>query len=81
MLWTLAQTEVSVRKSQQELGLSRNDSEQYIAMMCEQKFISEKNSNQPRKVIPQSMTDFTEEQMKFLAKYGCTEEKLAELYQ
>ena len=50
-------------------------------MMCEQKFISEKNSNQPRKVIPQSMADFTEEQMKFLAKYGCTEDKLAELYQ
>ena len=81
LLWTLAQTEVSVNKSQQELGLSRNDSEKYIAMMCEQKFISEKNSNQPRKVIPQSMADFTEEQMKFLAKYGCTEDKLAKLYQ
>lgn len=81
LLWTLAQTEVSVNKSQQELGLSRNDSEKYIAMMCEQKFISEKNSNQPRKVIPQSMADFTEEQMKFLAKYGCTEKELAKLYQ
>lgn len=81
MLWALAQREVSVNKIQQALGLSRKTSEYCIAMMYKEELISDKNSNQPRKVIPQSMADLTVEQMTFLAKYGCTEEKLTELYQ
>lgn len=81
ILWTLAQTEVSSLKIQKEQCLSRNVAERYLKIMDENGFLAAKNSNQPRKVIPQDMSDLTEEQLEFLSKYGLTEEILTELYQ
>lgn len=81
ILWALSRTEVSVSKIQQELGFSRKVAEQYLEMLDKHGFLEAKNSNQPRKVIPQEQSDLNEEQLEFLSEYGLTEEILTELYQ
>lgn len=81
ILWSLKSAEISVNKIQQELDFSRNVAEQHLKMMDEHGFLSEKNFNQPRKVIPQVKSDLTEEQLEFLSKYGIDDMILTELYQ
>ena len=49
-------------------------------MMEEKGFISAQYSNQPREVIPQSMSDLTEEQLEFLLQYCIDDAILTELY-
>lgn len=81
IMWALARTEVSVSKSQNELSLSRSEAEDFINTLQAKGFVSEKYSNQPRKVIPQAMSDLTEEQIEFLTRKGCTKEMLSKLYE
>ena len=81
IMWALTCTEVSVSKIQKELHLSRSEAEDFINTLQEMGFVSEKYSNQPRKVIPQAMSDLTEEQIDFLAQKGCTKETLSQLYE
>ncbi len=81
IMWALARTEVSVSKIQKELSLSRSEAEDFISTLQEKGFVSEKYSNQPRKVIPQVMSDLTEEQIEFLTRKGCTKEMLSQLYE
>ncbi len=81
IMWVLARTEVSVSKIQKELRLSRSEAEDFINTLQAKGFVSEKYSNQPRKVIPQAMSDLTDEQIDFLAQKGCTKEMLSQLYE
>lgn len=81
IMWALARTEVSVSKSQNELSLSQSEAKDFINTLQEMGFVSEKYSNQPRKVIPQAMSDLTEEQIEFLTRKGCTKEMLSQLYE
>lgn len=81
IMWTLEQTKVSSNQLQTMPNFSRNDAKEYLKMMEEKGFISAQYSNQPRKVIPQSMSDLSEEQLEFLSEYGIDAELLTELYQ
>lgn len=81
IMWALARTEVSVSKSQNELSLSQSEAKDFINTLQEMGFVSEKYSNQPRKVIPQAMSDLTDEQIEFLTRKGCTKEMLSQLYE
>lgn len=81
IMWTLEQTKVSSNQLQNIPNFSRNNAKDFLDMMEEKGLISAQYSNQPRKVIPQSMSDLNEEQLEFLSQYGITEEILTELYQ
>ena len=80
ILWTLDSVEISVSKIHQKFGFSRKVAERYVKMMDEHGFLAAKNSNQPRKVIPQDKSDLNEEQLEFLSEFGINEEILTELY-
>lgn len=81
IMWALARTEVSVSKIQKELRLSRSEAKDFINTLQAKGFVFEKYSNQPRKVIPQAMSDLTDEQIEFLTRKGCTKEMLSQLYE
>lgn len=81
ILWTLAQTELSSNQLQEIPHFSRNNAKDFLDMMEKKGFISAQYSKQPRKVIPQSMSDLSEEQLEFLSGFGISEEILTGLYQ
>ena len=69
ILWTLARKEISASQIKQDFHMG-NRANEFIDKLCEAGLISEKFSNQPRKVIPQSVEDIPEEVMNFLKRQG-----------
>lgn len=80
IIWTLAQKEVSSLRIQTEREISRQKADSFLKTMDEHGFLAAKNSNQPRKVIPQEKSDLNEEQLEFLLNFGIDDVIFTELY-
>ena len=69
ILWTLGNKEISAEKIKQKFRMG-NRANKIIDKLFEAGLISEKFSNQPRKVLPQSVKDIPDNVMDFLTRRG-----------
>ena len=77
ILWTLTRENVSSLKIK-EIFKMGNRADAIIDKLCEFGLISEKFSNQPRTVLPQSVEDIPDKVMAFMARWGKSAEDIAE---
>lgn len=73
ILWTLEHDVISVEKIKRQFSMG-NRANKIIDKLCEAGLVSEKFSNQPRKVLPQGAEDIPDAIMELLTSYGFTAE-------
>ena len=80
IMWVLGRETISSRKIQECFRIGGKRADTIVDKLNQMGIIGDKNSNQPRKVIPTCYGDLSEEIMGFLNEYGYTEEQIVEAF-
>ncbi len=77
LFWTLNHTHISILKIQKKFRIG-NRAAEIIEILHKMNIVAAKFSNQPRKVITNSLEDLSSDTISFLEAYGYTKEQIKE---